>query len=363
MNRIAPLALVALLAAAVPLAAQEPVPLTIDAVLVKPDELPETIRLVEGMPCVSPQPRTYYEMFDPEKRAGDRPGPDLLKALEPRAKRFQALAAEKGVPGSVFLFEFADADLELARGFFPSYLWGERASRSTKHPEELIVHGNLVWILSFPRGDPAAEWYKERLRKKYRVPALRWRSDIFPLFRKVVAAYRGDDADAGIRVLEENAAAAHGWAFGQYFLGEFAVRKQDWSKAERGYRRALELHDTLEDPLEETIVWASIDGLGMALLFQRKLNDAATALARAKELGLRHGPQQMAKSAYNLACAYALLERWPDTLAALKEAIKGDPKYRLQARTDEDLAEARKREEFQELLREPAKAPEAPEDE
>ena len=69
------------------------------------------------------------------------------------------------------------------------------------------------------------------------------------------------------------------------------------------------------------------------------------------------GSRKGAKSAYNLACAYALLERWPDALAALEDAIAGNPRYRTSARTDEDLAEARKREEFQALLKKPAPTP------
>lgn len=357
MNWTAPLALVAILTAAAPMAAQEPeatVPLTVDAILVKAAELPTTIKFVEGMPCASRQPRSYFETQDPEKLMGGQPLPPALKSIfpKPKRKKCQSFAAVGGVAGSVFLFEYAEADIDTARAFLPSYLWGDRG-RSQQHPEELIVHGNLAWILSFPRGDPAAEWYKERLRKKFRVPALRKRPELLPIGKQLAAAYDAHDADKGIQVLRENAEVAQGWGFGQYLLGEFGVMKNDWPTAERGYRRALELHESLEDPLDESIVWATLDGLGMALLFQRKLSDAVTVLTRAKELATKQGLLAGAKSAYNLACACALLKRWPDALAALEDAIAGNPQYRDSARTDDDLAEARKRKEFQELLKQP----------
>jgi tetratricopeptide (TPR) repeat protein len=360
MNCTAPLALFAILAAAAPLAAQatgkpeEPVPLTIDSILVKAAELPTTIKFVEGMPCASRQPRSYFETPDPEKLMGGQSVPAVLRSIfpKPKHKKCQSFAAEKGAAGSVFLFEYAEADIDNARAFLPAYLWGGRG-RSQAHPEELIVHGNLAWILSFPRGDPAAEWYKERLRKKFRVPAVRERPEFLSIGRQLSAAYDAEDADKGIQVLQENAKVTNGWGFGQYLLGEFGVMKGDWPTAERGYRRALELHGSLEDPLDANIFWASHDGLGMALLFQRKLNEAATVLARAKELAPIDGIREGAGSAYNLACAYALLKRWPDALAALKDAIAGHPEYRAHARTDEDLVEARKRKEFQELLKEP----------
>lgn len=327
-------------------------PQEVAGILVKREELPVNIKFVKGMPCASRQPRAYFETPDPEKLLGGRPVPKALKALfpKPTRKECQSFAAEGGTPGSVFLFEYSDKDVISARRYFPGYLWGDRG-RTPQHPEELLHHGNLVWVLSFPRGDPAAEWYKERLRKKFRVPAVRWRPELLPLGKQIAKAYTAEDADAGIRILEANKKVAHGWAFGQHTLGEFGVMKQDWPTAERGYRRALELHETLEDPLEESLVWADLDGLGMALLYQRKMKEAVDVLAKAKEFADQRAIPEGAQSAYNLACAYALLKRWADAHSALKDAIDADPEYRKYARTDEDLALARKREEFRALLK------------
>lgn len=342
MKSSAALPLLALLvASAAAQDAAKPVLPEIDKILVRVAELPEHVKLVEGMPTVSRQPRSYFETADPAE-------PKSIIPI-PKRKKCQSFTAEGGQPGSVFLFEFAEGDVNRARAFLPGYLWGGDR-RTRQHPEELIVHENMVWVLSFPRGDPAAEWYKARLRKKFHVPAPRERPELAPLGRQLSAAYDAEDADKGIQIIQENE-VARSWGFGQYLLGEFAVMKEDWSTAERGYRRALQLHESCEDPLEDSIVWATHDGLGMALLFQRKLAEAATVLARAKEIAPVSDPRTGAKSAYNLACAHALLKRWPDALAALKYAINGNPEYRAHARSDEDLAEARKRPEFQRLLK------------
>ena len=162
MKSTAAIAFVLLLAAAAPAAAQgaaETTPLRIHAILVQPDELPQTIKFVEGMPSASPQPRSYFEMPHAEHSMGGRSLSAEVKGgfPKPTGKQCQSFAAEGGAPGSVFLFEYAEADLEMARTFFPSYLWGNRG-RNAEHPEEMIVRGNLVWILSFPQGDPAAEF-------------------------------------------------------------------------------------------------------------------------------------------------------------------------------------------------------------
>ena len=326
--------------------------LTIDRARVKEQELPKGIRPAEGMPTSSRQPRAYFETPDVESLVKGGRLPKPLRGLipSPVRKEHQSFHAKGGVPGSVFLFEFAANDLSRVLPFLRAYLWGD-AGRSKKHPEELISHGRLVWILSFPRGDPAAEWCKQRLREKFRVPAPRDRREFAELGRKIAKAYDADDAETGMRLLKTHADKVKDWAFGHYCLGEFGVMAKNWKVAERGYRRALELHDTVVDPLEDHLVWAGLDGLGTALLFQKKLKASVETLRKATRFALAKGISETGQSSYNLACALALLEKWPGALTALRDAIKKDAAYRKHARTDEDLAKARQRKEFQELLR------------
>jgi hypothetical protein len=46
-----------------------------------------------------------------------------------------------------------------------------------------------------------------------------------------------------------------------------------------------------------------------------------------------------------------MMKKYPEALRALKEAIAIDPQYKDMAKTDGDFAEARKKKEFQELLK------------
>ncbi|MCK6458424.1 MAG: hypothetical protein L6Q95_00845, partial [Planctomycetes bacterium] len=215
--------------------AQEKMPLALDGVLVKPAELPKTIKLSDGIHCVSPQARTYFDtpaMKDIMKTLA----PEVLERLPegmlddfpvPTRKECQSFKADGRPAGSVFVYEYAEGDAEEVLEFLRPYIWGER--RTAEHPEEIVAAGRLIWVLSFPfpAGDPAAEWYKGRLRKKFRVPAFRERPELAALQGKIAKAFDAEDAAGGIRLLQENAKAAADWAFGQCMLGQFAEMKKD----------------------------------------------------------------------------------------------------------------------------------------
>lgn len=168
--------------------------------------------------------------------------------------------------GVVYLFEYEEkAPLAGVRSFLTGLLYGEDGHRSEEHPAEMLFSGRFLFLFAYPMGDPAAEWVKARLRKEFRIPAMRFRKDLAPLLPKIFAAYRANDAEAGLKVLADHADAVADWSFGWYFRGEFGVMKKDWALAERGYSKALELSDSLVDPLEDGLVWASLDGLGLAI--------------------------------------------------------------------------------------------------
>jgi tetratricopeptide (TPR) repeat protein len=281
--------------------------------------------------------------------------PEMVAAAEaifpvPAKKEWQSFAADGGVPGSVLMFEYEPEDIPKARRFFPFYLYGADGP-SSEHPEEVIYGERLFMVLSFPRGDPAAEWYKDRLRKKLGIPALREHLELRDLGIKALNALRDRKAEAGLALLDENTDKIATWAFGQFLLGTFRSASGDAAGAEQAYRRALELHDTLEDPLDEGMLWGTLDVLGSALLQEGKAEAAVPVLQRAEECGTRLGIEQAPRSSYNLARAYSRLQRWKESLEALERAIEGDPESKRKAGTDEDLAEARKRKEFQDLLR------------
>ena len=343
-------------------AAQEKPPLTVDAVLVAPKELPKNIKLVDGMHCVSPQAQTYFEtpamkdiMTKLVPEMAQRVSKETLDQFPvPKRKEVQSFQADGRPAGSALVYEYADAgDATSSLVFLREYIWG--GGRSEQHPEEIFLQDRFIWVLSFPYplGDPAAEWYKERLRKKLRVRAPRERVDLTALRIEAVKAYEAKDAATGIRLLQDPKAA--NWSFGQNLLGQLAQMKGDQLLAEKAFRKALQLHDSIADPLDPKLLWVTLDGLAIALHAQGKRPEALKLLDRALEVAKEcdeDGPKAMGQSRYNQACVYAMMKKYEDAWHALGAAIDFDPSYVDAARKDADFAEALKQKDFEELLAE-----------
>lgn len=333
-------------------AARKVEPLTFDALEVRPDELPPAIRVVEGVPTVARQPRAFFETPHPRDLAPPEMREKLAALFDgipaPRRKRSQAFHAEGGRPGAVMWFEY-DQDPAPLRSFLPGYLWGKDRGPTAKYPETWHVVGRVLVLTSFPQGDPAHEWWKERLRRRFGVPAPRWSPQLADLGARCVAAMRSKDFAGGLAALDAAPELVGPNAFFHHLRGELAIAKGDWKLAETGYRRALELHEA-EDPLEEPIVFAATDGLGGALVMQKRAAEAVPHLERALALGRAGDHEGWKTTLYNLACAEALRKRWPRSLDWLRQAIEAEPRFAEQAKTDGDLAEALKRPEFRKLL-------------
>ncbi|MFI5402262.1 MAG: tetratricopeptide repeat protein [Planctomycetota bacterium] len=317
-----------------------PEPLTADAVIVREADLPKGFRLVEGIHCASPQAWSFYQ------------SPDAGGFLPtPTRKMSQPIASDGGAWGSVFVFEYRDGVPDTLSAFLKGALYGD-GGRSAKHPEELILHGTFAWIVSYPAGDPVAEWYKERLRSRFGVPAPRYRADLRALTTKVLAAYEARDADTGIRLLREDPKVLDGFAYGQYLLGDLLATKGDLAGSEKAYRRALELHESLEDPLAPERLWGALDGFGHTLLDLGKYAEAVKVLRRAVAAA-DETPDAMknaTRSGYYLAGALARAGSYAEAHEALKQVVTADPKYKKWARKSEHLAEAMKRKDFQDLV-------------
>jgi tetratricopeptide (TPR) repeat protein len=320
---------------------------TFDALLVKAAELPAGWTLVDGVRCVSTSAAKFFVSPDADKIAGT----NLKLTAPPARKACQSIVRPDGTAGSVLLFEYSGAEnVDHAARFLGSYCWGEGGSPTTHNPEDIYVSGNRLWVFSFPRGDATGEWAKDRLRRRFRIPVPRTRPEVAPTMKRVYAAYEKHDADAGLRLLDARAARLADLSFAWYLRGEFDNGKQESAGAAAAFRRALELHDAFVDPMDEHIVWASLDGLGGALLGCKKPEDARAALVRAKAFAAEHAMEDTSSCNYNLACALAQLKRFDESLVELKASIAADAQWKSKAKDDSDFAEARKRPDFQELL-------------
>jgi len=300
-------------------------------------ELPEGVTLVEGVHCASPQPATFFN--DPTM------GGFLA---DPAGKLCQSFRNSDGAMGSVLVFQYKEDVPEFVRGFMPGYLWGEGSGPTAQHPEEYYCAGPFLVILSFPGGAAPLAWCKDRLRTRTRMPVPRLHPEQKELMQKAGKAYGAQDAKAGLALLDGNEAIKE-FAFGQYLLGEFGGMAGDYAIAEKGYARAVALHDSRVDPLDPQILGPALDGLGVACLAQGKCDDAIKALLRARDEAI--GDEMTLHICYNLACAYARAGRFDEAREMLHLVVTEAPEMKEQARKDPDLAEARKRKDFADLLK------------
>lgn len=329
-------------------------PLTFESLTVKPEELPANVKFAEGLPCVARQPWAYFQtpsvwdLSTPELRAA---AGEVIKSIPtPKRKMSQSFQAEGGRAGSVMWYEFEADGAKTVAEWMKPYLWGDAQGPTPKYPETVAVVGNVLIVTSFLQGDPAHEWFKERERRKFGVHAPKWSKELAELVRTALRAMSSNDPAGGIAAFAANEPLVTGDAFLSYLGGELAIGKGDYPLAERRYRRALELHGSRDDPLDENLVYAALDGLGGALVLQKKPAPALPYLERAATLGRAGHLEGWTNCIYNIACARAMLKSWDKSLAALKEAIDAEPKFRDQAKTDDDLKEALKRPEFKKLL-------------
>jgi hypothetical protein len=315
--------------------------LTLEALTIDAAELPKGLVLVDGVHCVSVQAKLF---FDKPEQHGILPAPVATAS--------QSFAQGEERPGSILVLKYADAVPTKVRQFVPGLLWGP-GGRSAQHPEEIIFSGEFLVVLSFPADSQAREWIGERLRTKCRLPVVRAWPELEPLVAEAMTFYGQRDAQGGLAFLRENAAKIKDHGFGQYLLGEFAANAGDWPAAEAAYARAVALHDEATDPLPngEQVLWAALDGQAIALLFQDKNEESVGVLRRSSALaGQAMTKEEESRSLFNLACAYARLERFDEALATLTGSIELDEARREAARGDADFAEARKRPEFKALL-------------
>ncbi|RKY22073.1 MAG: hypothetical protein DRQ55_02155 [Planctomycetota bacterium] len=321
-------------------------PTTLEAWTLPGLTLPEGVTRAEGFHAISVQARTFIK--DPTTHSV-LPAPDAVvtqvwstaREGEPRFQGgYAVLRYERGVPDDV-------------REMLGGLLWGEDGQPTERHPENMLVSGEFLLLLSFDWGDPTGDWLRDALNEVSGLHIPHTWIALAPLLSEVFAAAQEQGEPAALAVIDANAEAFAGHSMANYLAGEFAIGQQNWPRAEQGYARAMSLHDEGADllPGGPGMVWAALDGLGLSLIAQRKDDQGVPVLRRAVELANsmeQGGPA--AQSGYNLACSLAMSERFEQSLEALRVCIEFDEAYVEMAQDDTDFTSARLRDDFRELL-------------
>jgi tetratricopeptide (TPR) repeat protein len=140
----------------------------------------------------------------------------------------------------------------------------------------------------------------------------------------------------------------------------------------RGYERAVKLlapvaararkagfHEKVNLDVEEDLkgqllrLWASYDGLGV--VYAKRFREADSVKVLEKGLAVLQDNKvgtdtELGRAEYNLACAYAIVEKYDKALPHLKHAFELVPAYKDKADRDHDLVRAMDRREFRALL-------------
>src|SRR5262245_34512924 len=125
------------------------------ALLFTEKQLPPGVKLVDGVKCISPQAKSWF----------DDPAAALPAAPVPIGRVGQSFRRAKEVVGSVAAYEFENSITDATLGLVKGLVWGD-AGRSTEHPEEILASGAFLVILSFPDGDETAAAFKPQLEAR-----------------------------------------------------------------------------------------------------------------------------------------------------------------------------------------------------
>lgn len=322
-------------------------PDTLEGWLVPAEALPDGVTLSDEFVTNSQQAWTF---FDDPTTAGVLPAPT--------AKISQTLVTpgegDEALRGCLMALEYEGDVPEDVAAMVPGLMWGPEGAPSGLHPENIIMEGPYLVILSFAVEDPTGDWLRGRLHEERGLSIPRSWGSLTPVINAAIEAMRAGDDARGLAALDARSEDISDYALAQILTGDLAMSVKDYARAEQGYARALQLHDEQIDKLpgDEVSEWIVLDGLGLALIIQDKIDAGIPVLERAVGLAdALEKPEEGARSRYNLACAYAKVDRFDDAHATLARCIEVRSEYYTGlARDDTDFAVARERDDFKALL-------------
>lgn len=315
---------------------------SIDRLKLAKADLPAGYELGSEIRTISMQPVTFYN------------APDQMGMLpKPVKKCHQELRFNGETRGTLMMFQYRNAD-EPARieGFLKGLLWGDPTGPAAQHPEELYIAGNVVFIFCFGYQSEESGLVKDILREKKGVVIGGPEDPFKRVIAKAGRYYNKSDAKKGIAYLKKEYVVIKDRSLGQYCLAGLYYMVGDWVNAGEHYRLALGLHEG-RDPLPTTdALWESNHGLGISLAMAGRVKESIGPLAASLDLGRKNRQdRQIASSAYDLSCTYAVLKDFPRAYPLLAEAIRLDVKYKTLARGDDCFKEALAEKRFSDLLK------------
>ena len=124
----------------------------VDSLKIKPASITQEYTILKELKCQAIQSKLLYN--DPSTYSF------ILGNL--KDKGYQSFTFE-GQTGSILYFVF-DKETNASKGFIEGLLWG--GSKPTKeHPEEIIVYGNVLIIISYQYKSSATTYFKKTLTK------------------------------------------------------------------------------------------------------------------------------------------------------------------------------------------------------
>ena len=145
--------------------------ITLDSIQIKTTEISTDYKVLDKLQCQSIQSKLLYEK--PEMYSFI-----LGKTLN---KRFQSFEY-KGNKGSIMYFEF-DKDPQNAKGFIEGLLLGGKKPNK-EHPENIILKGNLMIILSFPFKSEISKELTDLIAGKYKLWLRKYSTSGYEVFIK-----------------------------------------------------------------------------------------------------------------------------------------------------------------------------------
>ncbi|HTF88186.1 MAG TPA: tetratricopeptide repeat protein [Planctomycetota bacterium] len=256
-------------------------------------------------------------------------------------------------PGKLFDVEFTpcvDSTSELAPGMVQSDYHAYFATRT----HALDLH--ISRLGDKQEGFPREEF--ERIVKSLRILLLRrgWAED-YPESIQVpmtMASILGVDQ----KQWKESYLPKHAEEWPAHFASAEFLHNLESPFEEQlaAYDKALALIAKVEQPDKKTRYATAIlhEGRSFAFYDAKKFEDSIPPLQQSLAILTELGSKDRAGIAYNLACSQALTRHRDEALAALKQAIEVDPRYRQKAADDSDFASLAEDAEFKKLIAQPA---------